>query len=67
MSVKGTLLGIHLLKKMFIFRATPAVYGSSQARGQTGASAAGLHHSHSNVGSEPHLEPTPQFMAMLDP
>ena len=27
--------------------ATPARYGSSQARGQTGATAAGLHHSHS--------------------
>ena len=26
---------------------------------------AGLHHSHSNVGSEPHLPPTPQLTAML--
>ena len=33
------------------FRATPEVYGSSQARGQTRAPAAGLHHSHSNTGS----------------
>jgi len=24
-------------------------------------------HSHSNTGSEPHLQPTPQLMAMLDP
>ena len=30
-------------------------YGSSQARGQIGATAAGLHHSHSNARSEPHL------------
>ena len=37
------------------FRATPVAYGGSQARSQIGAVAAGLHHSHSNVGSEPHL------------
>ena len=35
--------------------------GSSQARGQIGAAAAGLHHSHSNAGSEPCLNPTPQL------
>ena len=34
------------------FRATPAAYGDSQARGQIGAAAASLQHSHSNVGSE---------------
>ena len=33
-----------------LFRAAPAAYGSSQARGQIGAATAGLHHS--NVGSE---------------
>ena len=38
-----------------LFRATPAAYGSSQARGQIGAAADGLHHSHSNVGSQQHL------------
>ena len=42
-------------------------YGDSQARGQIGAVAAALHHSHSNAGSEPYLRPTPQLMAMLDP
>ena len=26
-----------------------------------------LHHSHSNTGSEPCLQPTPQLIAMLDP
>ena len=26
-----------------------------------------VHHSHSNVGSETHLQPTPQLMAMPDP
>ena len=37
-------------------------YGKqSQARGQIRAIAAGLHHSHSNAGSEPHLLPTPQL------
>ena len=38
-----------------IFKATPAAYGSSQARGQIGALAAGLRHSHSNTRSELHL------------
>ena len=37
------------------FRAVPVAYGGSQARGQIRAVAAGLHHSHSNVRSEPHL------------
>ena len=36
----------------FLFRATPAAYGGSQARGPIRAVAAGLYHSHSNVGSE---------------
>ena len=35
-----------------LFRAAPAAYGNSQARGQIEAEAAGLHHSHSNAGSE---------------
>ena len=30
-------------------------YGSSQAKGQIGATAAGLHHSHSNLRSKPSL------------
>ena len=49
------------------FRATPVAYGGSQARGRIRATAASLHHSHSNVGSEPHLQPTPQLSATLDP
>ena len=53
---------------LFAFsRTIPIVYGGSQARGLIGARAAGLHHSHSNVGSKPRLQPTPQLMAMLDP
>ena len=51
----------------FFLRAAPMAYGDSQARGQVGAVAASLHHSHSNVGSEPHLRPTPQLTATPDP
>ena len=47
--------------------ATLVAYGGSQARGLIGAVAAGPHQSHSNAGSEPHLQPTPQLMAMPDP
>ena len=52
---------------LLLFRATPAAYGSSQARGLIGATAAGLHHNHSNMRSEPRLRSTSQLMAMLDP
>ena len=49
------------------FRAAPAAYGSSQARARIGAAVAGLGHNHSNTGSEPHLQPTPQLTATPDP
>ena len=42
-----------------VFRATLGAYGSSQARGRIGAVAASLYLSHSNIGSKPHLWPTP--------
>ena len=45
---------------IFIFRAAPAAYGSSQVRGQIRAAAASLPHSHSHARSEPRLWPTPQ-------
>ena len=46
---------------LFAFsRAAPAAYGGPQARGRIRAVATGLHQSHSNVGSEPPLRPTPQ-------
>jgi len=48
-------------------RATPAAYGGSQARGLIGAVATGLCQSHSNEGSEPNLQPTPQLMSTQDP
>ena len=53
---------LHFLGGLF-FKASPAAYGASQARGQIRAAAAGLHHSHSNARSKPHLEPTPQLTA----
>ena len=46
--------------------AAPAAYGSSQAGGLIGAEAAGLYQGHSNAGSEPRLQPTPQLTATLD-
>ena len=49
------------------FRAAPATYESSQARGRIGAVATGLRQSHSNAGSKLRLQPTPQFTAMPDP
>ena len=41
--------------------------GESQARGLIRATAASLHHSHSNSGSKLLLQPTPQLTAMPDP
>ena len=40
-------------------RATPVLYGGSQARSLMGAVAASLHHSYSNTRSELRLRPTP--------
>ena len=51
--------GGELRQKFFFFRAALGAYGSSQARSLIGDVAAGLHHSHSNVGSQLHLQPTP--------
>ena len=50
-----------------LFSATPVAYGSSQARDQIRAVAAGRHHSYSNARSKPYLQPIPQLTAMLDP
>ena len=38
-----------------LFRDAPIAYGSSHARGQIGAAASSLRHSHSNVGPKPCL------------
>ena len=48
------------------FRAALVAYAGSQARGRIGSVAAGLHHSHSNIRSEPRLRPTAQLTAMPD-
>ena len=42
-----------------LFRATPAAYGGSQARGLIRTTAASLCQSHSNTRSEARLRPTP--------
>ena len=48
-------------------RVAPLAYGGSQAWGLIGATAAGLGHSHSNVGFEPCLPPIPQLTETPDP
>ena len=49
-----------------LFRTTPKAYVGSQARGPIRAVATGLRQSHSNEGSEPHLQPIPQLTATPD-
>ena len=46
---------------IMFFRAALEAYGGSQVRGPIGAVAAALYHSHSNAGSEPHLQLTPHL------
>ena len=50
-----------------LYRAAPLAYGGSQARGWIGAIASGLHHSHNNTRSEPHLWPVSQQRQILNP
>ena len=53
---------------VFVFLGPQLVaYGGSQARGRIWAIAAGLYHRHSNAGSEPSLQPTPQLRATPNP
>ena len=52
---KSTMVGVMsffiiLFYFILLFRATPTAYADSQARGQSGAIATGLYHSHSNAG-----------------
>ena len=63
----GGFLGILGLSFFFFLRAEPGAYVSSPARGRIEAVAVGLHHSHSNAGSEPYLRPTRQLVARPDP
>ena len=60
----------YVFPSLFLFafaRAASVAYGGSQASGLMGAVDAGLYQSHSNEGSEPRLQPTPQLTAMPDP
>ena len=52
---------IIVFEYFFPFRAAPVTYESSQPRGQIGAPATSLHHSHSNTGSKLHLHPMLKF------
>ena len=63
----GTPVCLFVFLFFCLFRAAPVVYRDSQARGRIGAMGTGLHLSHSNTKSEPHLQPTPQLTAVLDP
>ena len=60
-------LSAALCHQSFFFRDAPVAYGGSQARGEIEAVAAGLHHSHSNMGSELHLRPASQLTSTPDP
>ena len=51
----------------FFFFAFFAAYRDSQASRRIRATAASHSHSHSHARSEPHLQPTPQLPATLDP
>ena len=62
-----TSLYLFIIIIILLFRAALEAYGGSQARGRIGTTAASLCHSHSNVGSELHLRPTPQLKATPDP
>ena len=52
---------------ILLFMAASMAYGGPQARGQIGATAASLPHSHGNTRFELHLQPTPQLMATPGP
>ena len=51
----------------FLFRATPATYGSSQARGRIGAASDTYATATGSARSKLHLWPTPQLAATPDP
>ena len=67
MPIKDSLYSCSFYFYFLLFRATLMAYGGSQARGLIRATSASLHYNHSNTGSEPHLQPTPQLTAMPDP
>ena len=69
--VRRILLCFVLVFCFFVFwsfpGATPAACGGSQPGGPIGAVATSLRQSHSKVGSELRLLPTPQLVATPDP
>ena len=74
MSTKHTTFPQFFFSCCFLFfMSVPVTCGNSQTRGQRGAAAASLHHSHSNSNtrSKPHLwptlRPTLQLMATMHP
>ena len=56
--MKGILKNYLYIYVYIYFRAAPAAYGSSQARGQIGAAAAILYHNHSIIRFESRLPAT---------
>ena len=67
-SYRPVLLYLFIFWSFFsFFRAAHVAYGGSQARGLIGDIAASLCQSHSNARSKPHLQPTPQLTATMDP
>ena len=50
--------GLFLLLPFFLGGGVPSAYRGFQARGQIRAASAGLHHNHSNAGSERNLYTT---------
>ena len=52
-TILGFLFLFYFIYLFLLLRVAPVAYGSSQARGRTGAIAAGLCHSLSDMGSEP--------------
>ena len=58
--ISGLLASVHFFS---LFTAAATAYGGSQARGRIGAAAAGLHHSHGNIGSQLHLRHTSKLAA----
>ena len=67
LTIINTAICLGKLCFFFFFYSCAYVYGSFQARGCFGTSAASLHHSHSSTGSKLHLTPTPQLRATQDP
>ena len=68
--IYGHFIYLSIYLSLFIyllFRAAPVAYGSSQVRDEIGAAADGLSHSHSSLGPEPHLRPTPPLTATSVP